>query len=67
MTDTQNHPGEEPDAATSTPLQSDLDYKINQLFGGSVGTVCVYQATSPEAIEEHARRADLHHGAKVHF
>ena len=27
--------------------------------GGSVGTVCVYQATSPEAIEEHARRADL--------
>ena len=27
--------------------------------GGSVGTVCVYQASSPEAIEEHARRADL--------
>jgi thiamine biosynthesis protein ThiC len=27
--------------------------------GGSVGTVCVYQATSPEAIMEHARRADL--------
>ena len=27
--------------------------------GGSVGTVCIYQATSPEAIEEHARRADL--------
>jgi thiamine biosynthesis protein ThiC len=27
--------------------------------GGSVGTVCVYQATSPEAIREHARRADL--------
>ncbi len=36
MTDTQNHPGEEPDAATSTPQQSDLDYKINLLFGGSV-------------------------------
>jgi Protein of unknown function (DUF4242) len=27
--------------------------------GGSVGTVCVYQATSPEAIREHADRADL--------
>jgi hypothetical protein len=26
---------------------------------GSVGTVCVYQASSPEAIREHARRADL--------
>jgi hypothetical protein len=27
--------------------------------GGSVGTVCVYQATSPEAIREHASRAEL--------
>jgi thiamine biosynthesis protein ThiC len=27
--------------------------------GGSVGTVCIYQATSPEAIREHADRADL--------
>ena len=27
--------------------------------GGSVGTVCVYQATSPEAIHEHAGRAGL--------
>jgi hypothetical protein len=27
--------------------------------GSSVGTVCVYQATSPEAIREHAKRADL--------
>jgi len=26
---------------------------------GTVGTVCVYQATSPEAIREHAERADL--------
>ena len=26
---------------------------------GSVGTVCVYQASSPEAIRAHARRADL--------
>jgi len=27
--------------------------------GGSVGTVCVYQATSEEAIREHASRAGL--------
>jgi sporulation protein YlmC with PRC-barrel domain len=27
--------------------------------GGSVGTVCVYQASSPEAIRDHASRADL--------
>ena len=27
--------------------------------GGSVGTVCVYQATSPEALHDHASRADL--------
>lgn len=27
--------------------------------GGSVGTVCIYQATSPDAIRDHAGRADL--------
>jgi hypothetical protein len=27
--------------------------------GGSVGTVCIYEATSPEAIRKHAARADL--------
>jgi hypothetical protein len=27
--------------------------------GGAVGTVCVYQASSPEAIREHASRAEL--------
>jgi thiamine biosynthesis protein ThiC len=26
---------------------------------GRVGTVCIYQASSPEAIREHAKRADL--------
>jgi hypothetical protein len=26
---------------------------------GSLGTVCVYQASSPEAIRDHAGRADL--------
>ena len=27
--------------------------------GGSVGTVCIYQASSPEAIRTHAAAADL--------
>jgi hypothetical protein len=27
--------------------------------GGSLGTVCIYQASSPEAIREHAERAGL--------
>jgi hypothetical protein len=27
--------------------------------GGSVGTVCIYQATSPEALRKHAELADL--------
>lgn len=27
--------------------------------GGSVGSVCIYQATSPDAIREHAGKADL--------
>ena len=27
--------------------------------GGSLGTVCIYQASSPEAIRDHAKRAGL--------
>ena len=27
--------------------------------GGSLGTVCIYEASSPEAIRDHAARADL--------
>ena len=27
--------------------------------GGSVGTVCVFQASSPEAIRDHGQRADI--------
>jgi hypothetical protein len=27
--------------------------------GGAVGTLCIYEASSPEAIREHADRADL--------
>ena len=32
---------------------------VLQEGGESVGTVCIYQASSREAIEEHASRADL--------
>ncbi len=32
---------------------------VLQENGGSVGTVCIYQASSPEAIREHAASADL--------
>ena len=32
---------------------------VLQENGGSVGTVCIYQATSPEAIRDHATRAML--------
>lgn len=32
---------------------------VLQESDGSVGTVCIYQASSPEAIQEHAAKADL--------
>jgi hypothetical protein len=32
---------------------------VLQEGGGPVGTVCIYEASSPEAIREHASRADL--------
>jgi hypothetical protein len=32
---------------------------VLQEGGGDVGTVCIYQASSPEAIREHAGAADL--------
>jgi hypothetical protein len=32
---------------------------VLQEEGGSVGTVCIYQASSPEKIREHADLADL--------
>jgi thiamine biosynthesis protein ThiC len=32
---------------------------VLQEGSGSVGTVCIYQASSPEAIREHASRAEL--------
>lgn len=32
---------------------------VLQENGGSVGTVCIYEATSPDAIRQHASLADL--------
>jgi thiamine biosynthesis protein ThiC len=32
---------------------------VLQEDGNSVGTVCIYQASSPEAIRDHAARAEL--------
>jgi hypothetical protein len=34
-------------------------YVMAEPEGGGLGTVCIYQATSPEKIREHADRADL--------
>ena len=34
-------------------------YVMSEPDGGGLGTVCIYQATSPEKIREHAERADL--------
>ena len=45
MTDTEN-----PSAETSTPQQSDLDYKINLLFGGSVVRKDLVKAVKGNAI-----------------
>ena len=43
-------------------MQDDIawirSYVLEEL-DGTVGTVCVYQASSPEAIRSHASRADL--------
>ena len=34
-------------------------YVLEESAGGSLGTVCIYQASSPEAIRRHAGAADL--------
>ena len=50
MTDTESHPGEERNTAPDTPQQSDLDYKINLLFGGSVVRKDLVKAVKGNAI-----------------
>ena len=50
MTDTESHSGEEPNAESATPQQSDLDYKINLLWGGSVVRKDLVKAVKGNAI-----------------
>ena len=48
--------------ATGEEMPDDVRWIRSYVLGeeaGGVGTVCIYQATSPEAIREHAERAGL--------
>jgi hypothetical protein len=43
-------------------MPSDIRWIRSYVLGeedGTVGTVCIYEASSPEAIRDHAQRADL--------
>ena len=53
-------PGRPADAGeeTSDDIRWIRSYVIDD-GGGSVGTICIYEATSPATIREHARHADL--------
>ena len=45
-----------------TRCQNDIRWIRSYVLGeesGSLGSVCIYEASSPEAIREHAQRADL--------
>jgi hypothetical protein len=53
-------------AARSTEVGNDMTDEVRWIRSyvldegaGSVGTVCIYEATSPEAIRKHAHLADL--------
>ncbi|HEV3283862.1 MAG TPA: DUF4242 domain-containing protein [Solirubrobacteraceae bacterium] len=46
------------DAEMSDDIRWIRSYVLQE-GGGPVGTVCIYEASSPEAIREHAARADL--------
>ena len=48
--------------AAAEEMSDDIRWVRSYVLGedsGSVGTVCIYQASSPEAIRDHAARADL--------
>jgi hypothetical protein len=46
------------DEEMSADIRWIRSYVLSEESGG-LGTVCIYQASSPEAIREHASRADL--------
>ena len=48
--------------AAGEEMSDDIRWVRSYVLGedsGSVGTICIYQASSPEAIRDHAARADL--------
>jgi Protein of unknown function (DUF4242) len=48
--------------AQGAEMSDDIRWIRSYVLGeqnGSVGTVCIYEASSPEAIREHAQKADL--------
>lgn len=46
------------DGQMSTDIRWVRSYVLSER-SGALGTVCIYEASSPEAIREHASRADL--------
>ena len=46
------------DGEMATDIRWIRSYVLSEESGG-LGTVCIYEASSPEAIREHASRADL--------
>ena len=49
-------------AAGGDPMYDEVRWLRSYVLGehdGSVGTVCIYEATSPEAVRAHAAAADL--------
>lgn len=46
------------DGEMSTDIRWIRSYVLSEESGG-LGTVCIYEASSPEAIRDHATRADL--------
>ena len=61
-------PGDLQEAAARSTAEGDRtpddirwirSYVLSEPANGGVGTVCIYQASSPEAIRAHAKAADL--------
>jgi hypothetical protein len=53
-------------AGVSTRVGNEMTDKVRWIRsyvtrheGGRIGTVCIYQSTSPEAVREHARRVGM--------
>ena len=54
--------GERTNLAREVEMEGRLRWVRSYFFreeGGTLGTICIYEAESPDAIREHARRAGL--------